>query len=146
MKKIATLLLCLLFLIGIIGMTACEFSLSSTTSTPQTSTEDSGTETNATIMAVYEQATALGYEGSLEDFLALVKGKDGEQGEPGKDGANGKDGVGIVTILKTGTEGNVDTYSIVLTNGETVTFTITNGSNGNDGQNGQDAYHRRWCQ
>ena len=38
---------------------------------------------------VYAQAQALGYDGSLEEFVALVSGKDG------KDGKDGTDGLGI---------------------------------------------------
>lgn len=51
----------------------------------------------------------------------------GEQGEPGKDGTDGTDGVGIQSIQKTSTEGNVDTYTITYTNETTSTFTVTNG-------------------
>ena len=51
----------------------------------------------------------------------------------------GKDGVGIEKIEKTGTEGLVDTYTITLTNGETSTFTVTNGRNGTNGSNGGTA-------
>lgn len=54
----------------------------------------------------------------------------GEQGEPGKDGTDGTDGVGIQSIEKTFTEGNVDTYTITYTNETTSTFTVTNGING----------------
>lgn len=63
---------------------------------------------------------------------------DGKDGVNGKDGANGKDGVGISKIEKTGTEGNVDTYAISLTNGTVYNFTVTNGVNGKDGVDGQD--------
>ena len=38
---------------------------------------------------VYAQALALGYTGTLEEFIALISGKDGQ------DGKNGKDGVSI---------------------------------------------------
>lgn len=34
----------------------------------------------------------------------------------------------ITSITKTGTSGNVDTYTITFTNGTTVTFTVTNGA------------------
>ena len=63
---------------------------------------------------------------------------DGKDGVNGKDGANGKDGVGISKIEKTGTEGNVDTYAISLTNGTVYNFTVTNGVNGKDGKDGVD--------
>lgn len=46
------------------------------------------------------------------------------------------DGVGISSIEKTSTSGNVDTYTITLTDGSTTTFQITNGVNGKDGKDG----------
>ena len=51
----------------------------------------------------------------------------------------GKEGVGIEKIEKTDTQGLVDTYTITLTNGETSTFTVTNGKNGTDGENANGA-------
>lgn len=42
----------------------------------------------------------------------------------------GESGVGIVSIEETGTSGLVDTYTITLTNGNTSTFTVTNGADG----------------
>lgn len=45
-------------------------------------------------------------------------------------GRDGKDGVGIASIEKTGTIGNVDTYTITYTDGTTSTFTVTNGKDG----------------
>jgi len=127
--KIATLLLCLLLLASIFGMVACEFSES--TSTPTTSTEESGTEVNATIMAVYEQATALGYEGSLEEFLALVQGKDGEKGEQGEAGKDGVDGVGI-------SKAEIIDGELVLTytDGTSVNLGKVVGEDGKDGVDG----------
>jgi hypothetical protein len=59
----------------------------------------------------------------------------------GANGDDGADGTGIARIKKTATNGNVDTYTIVLTNGDTYTFTVTNGkdgANGKDGENGKD--------
>lgn len=46
----------------------------------------------------------------------------------GADGAKGPDGTYIVEVKKTGSEGNVDTYTIYLTDGSTFTFTVTNGT------------------
>ena len=40
----------------------------------------------------------------------------------------GVDGAGIVDIEKTGTSGNIDTYTITLSNGSKYTFTVTNGN------------------
>lgn len=56
----------------------------------------------------------------------------------GGSGGSGSDGVGIESITKTGTVGLVDTYTILYTDGETTTFTVTNGSDGQDGTNGID--------
>ncbi|MBQ2774230.1 MAG: hypothetical protein IJF45_07835, partial [Clostridia bacterium] len=50
--------------------------------------------------------------------------------------ANGIPGVGIEKIEKTATTGNIDTYTITLTNGQTYSFIVTNGQNGATGQNG----------
>ena len=42
----------------------------------------------------------------------------------------GTDGKGIESIIKTNTEGLVDTYTITYTNGDTQTYTVTNGRDG----------------
>lgn len=44
----------------------------------------------------------------------------------GEDGTDGTDGVGIQSIEKTGTSGNVDTYTITFTDGSTYSYTVTN--------------------
>lgn len=59
-------------------------------------------------------------------------------GVDGADGEDGVNGVGIASIAKTSTSGNIDTYTITLTNGSTSTFTVTNGNDGVDGQDGED--------
>ena len=60
----------------------------------------------------------------------------GAQGERGADGTNG---VGITSIYKTATQGNVDTYTILFTDGTTTDFEVTNGTiqsvNGKTGAN-----------
>lgn len=43
----------------------------------------------------------------------------------------GETGNGIASIAKTSTSGLVDTYTITFTNGQTTTYQITNGANGN---------------
>lgn len=48
----------------------------------------------------------------------------------GPAGESGSDGVGIASIAKTGSSGNVDTYTVTLTDGTTTTFTVTNGEDG----------------
>lgn len=62
--------------------------------------------------------------------------KNGENGQNGQDGTNGQDGVGIASITKTSTSGLVDTYTITLTNGNTYSFTVTNGAKGDTGATG----------
>ena len=51
-------------------------------------------------------------------------------------GIQGETGNGISSIAKTGTEGLVDTYTITFTNGDTTTFTVTNGAEGQQGIQG----------
>ena len=45
--------------------------------------------------------------------------------------AQGQNGKGIDHIAKTGTSGNVDTYTITFTDGTETTYTVTNGEGGN---------------
>ena len=49
-------------------------------------------------------------------------------------GAAGETGNGIQSLVKSSSEENVDIYTITFTNGETTTFQITNGKDGNDGK------------
>ena len=62
----------------------------------------------------------------------------GIKGDKGDKGDTGADGVGIAKIEKTATNGNVDTYTVTLTNGKTYTFTVTNGKDGADGKDGEN--------
>ena len=66
------------------------------------------------------------------------QGEQGVPGEPGPQGEPGEDGVSVVSIEKTGSDGNVDTYTITFSNGETTTFTVTNGTNGSQGNAGEN--------
>lgn len=61
---------------------------------------------------------------------------DGEQGAPGAPGATGATGNGIASVVKTGTSGLVDTYTITYTNGTSTTYTVTNGAQGQQGPQG----------
>ena len=63
---------------------------------------------------------------------------DGTDGTDGTDGKDGTDGVGISKIEQTATDGNKDTYTITLTNGNTYDFVVTNGLDGKNGQDGAD--------
>lgn len=55
----------------------------------------------------------------------------------GTDGTDGEDGNGIVSIELTSSSGNIDTYTITYDNGDTTTFTITNGVDGEQGIQGE---------
>ena len=52
----------------------------------------------------------------------------------------GADGRGIASIVKTGTSGLVDTYTITYTDTTTSTFQVTNGAQGEQGEPGVDGY------
>ena len=52
----------------------------------------------------------------------------------------GEDGRGIESIVKTGTSGLVDTYTITYTDATTSTFNVTNGAQGEAGPAGADGY------
>ena len=56
-----------------------------------------------------------------------AKGDKGDQGDKGDKGDKGEDGNSIVSIEKTNTEGNIDTYTITFSNGTTFDFYVTNG-------------------
>ena len=71
----------------------------------------------------YAEIDAVGTETYTIKNVVLFKGAKGDKGDKGDTGATGN---GIVSIEKTSTSGNVDTYTITYTNGDTDTFTITN--------------------
>ncbi len=75
--------------------------------------------------SAYDLWLEQGNEGSVQEFLESLKGSMGETGN------------GISSIEKTGTEGLVDTYTITYTNGDTTTFTVTNGAQGIQGIQGE---------
>lgn len=72
-----------------------------------------------------------------KDGVDGADGQDGKDGEQGPKGEDGKDGISIVSIEKTSSEGNVDTYTISYSDGSTSTFTVTNGEDGSQGIQGE---------
>lgn len=64
------------------------------------------------------------------------------QGEKGEQGNPGKDGISVVSINKTSSEGDVDTYTISYSDGTSSTFTVTNGVDGESikGDPGKDGH------
>ncbi len=77
------------------------------------------------------------------DSKVRAIGIDGKRGERGYEG---KRGVGIVSIVKTRSEGLQDIYTITYSDYSTTTFTVTNGKDGiqgikgNEGHTGLSAY------
>ena len=74
-------------------------------------------------------------DGTTSTFT-VTNGKDGADGEDGRD--SDQAAASITSIDKTATHGNVDTYTITLSDGTTSTFTVTNGKDGADGNDGDD--------
>lgn len=62
-----------------------------------------------------------------------LQGETGPQGPIGLTGPVGPAGNGIASIAKTGNNGNTDIYTITFTDLTTSQFTVTNGSDGQDG-------------
>ena len=77
-------------------------------------------------LAAGSSATASYSNGVLH--LGIPKGDKGDKGDTGATGPTGPTGNGIASVAKTGTSGLVDTYTITYTNGNTSTFTVTNGA------------------
>ena len=115
MKKILSLILCLFGMFLLVGCDAIE----------------QIKYINEEQYKVYQLAKEGGYTGTYEEWLETIKGKDG---------INGVDGVSIVSITKESSDGLVDTYVILLSNGTATSFTVTNGDQGIQGEQGKSAY------
>ena len=61
---------------------------------------------------------------------------DGENTYLPAQGVKGEDGNGISSLFHSDTDGLIDTYTIIFTNGSTTTFTVTNGAQGIQGIQG----------
>ena len=93
----------------------------------------------------------MAYINGNDDFLIALKGDKGDKGDSGvtphigangnwfidgedtlqqAQGIQGEVGNGISSIALTKTEGLVDTYKIVFSDGSEYTFTVTNGEDG----------------
>ena len=87
-----------------------------------------------TLGTVYAQAQELGYEGTLDEFIALISGRDGADGQDGEDGKDGADGVGVQETY-VDEDGHL---IVVLTNGKTMDCGAVKGADGQDGEDGKD--------
>ena len=68
----------------------------------------------------------------IQDGYWYVNGENTGVRAEGLNGSNGTDGNGILSIELTSSENGVDTYTVTFTNGQTTTFTVTNGSSSQD--------------
>ncbi len=87
---------------------------------------------HATLNADY--TLTIYYSDGTSDTVGPIRGEQGPTGPTGN---------GIASIAKTGTSGTnpvVDTYTITYTNGQTTTFTVTNGVKGDTGNGIQSIY------
>lgn len=113
-----------------------------------------------------EDTYEIEYVDGSKSYFLVINGENGEQGiqgEPGKDGhtpevkigengnwiidgvdteisakgVQGETGNGIEKIELTDTKENMDTYTIIFTDGTTTTFTVTNGVDGEQGIQGE---------
>lgn len=81
-----------------------------------------------------------GYVSSTELMGGQVMGMRGLPGAKGDTGDTGATGTGISSIAKTSSAGLVDTYTVTYTDGNSTTFTVTNGADGANGNDGTDGY------
>ena len=64
-------------------------------------------------------------------------GAQGDKGDQGEPGIQGETGNGIVSVKLTATDGLIDTYTIIFTDGTKTTFTVVNGADGVQGEQGE---------
>lgn len=81
--------------------------------------------------SAYELAVENGYQGSVSQWLASLKGQDGTNGTNGTNGVDGTNGTDGITPY-------IDPTSKHWMIGETDTGILAEGVNGNDGTNGND--------
>ena len=77
--------------------------------------------TGAAGKSAYELAVENGFEGTPQEWLDSLKGSAGNS---------------VVSVIKTATNGLVDTYTITFSDGSTTTFDVTNGADGGIGPQG----------
>ena len=102
-------------------------------------------------LSAYELAIQNGYAGSVSEWLASLKGKDGKDGINGRDGTNGIDGKdghdGVNGVDGRDGKNGLSAYEIAVNNGFSgseadwlESLKGLNGFHGRDGTNGYSAY------
>lgn len=95
--------------------------------------DDSTAETpifpEISIATAYNQATELGFTGSLDDFIELISGKDGKDGINGTNGKDGKDGVNGINGINGKDGRGISSVAVNATGELVVTFTDGNSVN-----------------
>lgn len=155
MKKIIkSLALTLMTLTCIVFMSACGSNL-----------PPENPEYELTVQSIHELIQSKGYEGTLDDFISTIKGKDGRsivnivlissiEGvntyritysdntfstftiADGKDGSNGRGVVSISCLTISPSVTEYSTYRILYTDGTYFDYNVYNGKNGTDGKDG----------
>lgn len=105
--------------------------------------------------SAYRIAVEKGFKGTEEEWLLSLKGNPfifedftpeqlmslkGEQGYTPVKNIDYFDGISIVSILKTGSAGLTDMYTITYSDNTTSTFNLNNGIDGVDGKDGYTPY------
>ena len=102
------------------SINSVQVSVSNTTGVPSAT----GSVSNGVLTLDFQNLKGYTPTITIQDGYWYVNGENtGQQ-------AQGQQGIGIESIEKTSTQGNVDTYTITFTNQTTTTYTVTNGTNG----------------
>ena len=120
MKK---LLLILLVLVLALSVVSCEKLENNSENPNDVANEDDFDRSKITFLSAYNKATSLGFEGTLEEFIELLSGKNGIDGE---------DGVSIESV-EINEEGEL---LVTLSSGEVINCGNVKGKDGEDGKEG----------
>lgn len=82
------------FILALAAAMFCAVGLSACSHTD----EEKKPEQTVTPDELYARVVDLGFSGSLEEFIEMLKGKDGVDDKDGSDGADGQDGRGILSV------------------------------------------------
>ncbi len=118
MKKLLSLLFVVLLSLSVIACNNTTPDTNDGAGNPQNEPFDLN---KITFASAYAKAQNLGFEGTLEEFVELISGKDGK---------DGKDGVGITSV----TVDNIGNLLVVLSNGKTINCGKVTGKDGTDGK------------